>query len=382
MKYVILREITTGCVNLPDEVIECIISKVPPVELCLSGWESVSKGFAIMIDSILSKQRSLDTLFGEEHRFFSRLTTADFASDGKLLFQLKLVAKKLFPHIDTLTTSSSILYAFFHLASIIEGRLLLYPNLRCLNLFLGPGFDVAPHRCTIFCLYQLARSFASNNRAVNITARVMEGSDHLLNVVSFREMLKVVLSFTPNTVSWSLCLKDATERSQGWFCPTELTHARNIAFITYVRLFAEYDIHLKELLLVDELKVSPYMMIMKHRHRFLFMYDEFKNCEKLCLQYDVGNVFPSISRGADVYSDLKSVEIVASHVLYKNEFLLYLSDALNLESVQIDLPPHWIERVKRCAYGCFRNADFGCFTESGWAAFSKFLPQARLIVRA
>lgn len=33
MKYVILREITTGCVNLPDEVIECIISKVPPVEV-------------------------------------------------------------------------------------------------------------------------------------------------------------------------------------------------------------------------------------------------------------------------------------------------------------------------------------------------------------
>ena len=60
-----------------------------------------------------------------------------------------------------------------------------------------------------------------------------------------------------------------------------------------------------------------------------YFLNDFQNCEKLCLQYDVGNVFPSISRGADVYSDLKSVEIVASHVLYKNEFLLYLSDALS-----------------------------------------------------
>lgn len=381
MKYVITREKHTA-LNLPDEIIERIVSYISPVQLCLSGWERVNSGFTVMLDSILTKQKSLDTLFGVDRCFFSRLVNADLTNEEALFIQLKLIAKKLLPHIVSLTASSSVLYAFFHLSPFIEDRLLLFPKLRCLNLFLGPGFDGPPQRCTLLCIYQLARSFTSNIRMVNITARLMEGSEHLLNVTSFRELLKIVLSFASNTVSWSLCLKDATGRSQGWFCPTELTHSRNIAFISYVRLFAEHDIHLKELLLIDELKVSPYMMIMKHKHRFLFMYDEFKDCEKLCVQYDVGSVAPAINRRIDVYPSLKIVEIVASHVLYKNEFLSYLSDALNLESVQIDLPPHWIERVKRCAFGCFRNADFGCFTESGWASFSKFLPQARLIVHA
>uniref|UniRef100_A0A0N5AG54 F-box domain-containing protein n=1 Tax=Syphacia muris TaxID=451379 RepID=A0A0N5AG54_9BILA len=384
MKYRIFRNNFATAetkVFLPDEVIEHIVSFISPIELCLSGWERVSIGFSQMMQSVVSRHTSLDTIFGSDSYFFSKLDNVTPSDQKALFLQLLVIAKKLFPHITSLTTSSSMLYAFFQLRPFVEDRLILFPKLRCLNLFLGPGFDRISQHCALLCIYQLARLFACEIRRINMTVRLMEGQEHLLSVTTFRELLKVILTFASKSVSWSLCLRDSTERSQSWFCPSELTHYRNVAFISYVRVFIEHDIHLDELLLIDELKVSPYMMIMKHSHRFLFMYNEFKACDKLCIQYDVGNIVRTVNGCADMYPHLRSVEVVASHVLYKNEFLAYLSDASSLALLEIDLPPHWIERVKRCSFGCFRNADFGCFTESGWSSFSKILPQARLVVK-
>lgn len=75
---------------------------------------------------------------------------------------------------------------------------------------------------------------------------------------------------------WSLCLKDTTRRAQGWYSPVELSQSRNTAFISYVRAVIDMGISLQLLELIDDLKMSPYMIVMQKQRRFLYMYDEFK----------------------------------------------------------------------------------------------------------
>ncbi|VDK87996.1 unnamed protein product [Onchocerca ochengi] len=179
--------------------------------------------------------------------------------------------------------------------------------------------------------------------------------------------------------TWSLCLKDKTKRAQGWFCPSELTSYRVIAFVAYVRAVLEMGISLYTLELVDELKMSPYMIVMKKRRRFLYIYEEFKQCKNLIICYDVGIVAPLVPRIDEKQFQLEQVEIIASHVLYKDDFLKYLSLAPNIKFLRILLPCHWTERVKRCTFGCFRNNDFACFMEYGWSSVSYYLPHTSLV---
>uniref|UniRef100_A0A915CBF4 F-box domain-containing protein n=1 Tax=Parascaris univalens TaxID=6257 RepID=A0A915CBF4_PARUN len=190
--------------------------------------------------------------------------------------------------------------------------------------------------------------------------------------------MKLLSYFMGTSGGWSLCLKDATRRAQGWYSPVELSELRNTAFISYVRAVIDMGISLQLLELIDDLKMSPYMIVMQKQRRFLYMYNEFKRCEHLVIRYDIGIVAPSFHSAQSAYEELKRVELVASHVLCKNDLVLYLSNAPNLVLLQILQPPHWVERVKRCTYGCFRNEDYGCFMDWGWASVPIRLPRTCL----
>ena len=72
----------------------------------------MNSGFGIMMAGLLAKQRELDTIFGPDCCFFAKLLTSEFAIEQQSLFrQLKLVVRKLFPYITSLSTSSSIFFA-------------------------------------------------------------------------------------------------------------------------------------------------------------------------------------------------------------------------------------------------------------------------------
>ncbi|VDO40705.1 unnamed protein product [Brugia timori] len=151
-------------------------------------------------------------------------------------------------------------------------------------------------------------------------------------------------------------------------------------FIAYVRTVLELGISLHTLRLVDELKMSRYMMVMKKRQRFLYMYNEYEvRIANLIICYDIGIIAPSFPPINKKYYHLQQVEIISSHVLYKDEFLKYLSLASNIKVVRILLPCHWTERVERCAFGCFLNADFACFMKCGWASLFHYIPHASLV---
>lgn len=362
--------------DLPDEIIEQICSYVPPVELCLAGWEVVSSGFRRMLQEMYSKNAVWDTVCGPNQQFFEQFHLPQAEKNEILARQLDIIIRKIFPHVTTLTISAATFCAVLRHIELHEPILLL-PKLRSLHVLLGDNFGVLTTEHT-FSDFTVARSFAVELKSVEISVTLSENSENFL-ACNFRELLRFLMEITGNAGTWSLYLKDKTARAQGWFCPSELSYYRSIAFISYVRIALELGLTLHTLQLVDELKMSPYMMIMQKRHRFLYMYDEYKQCCNLIICYDIGIVAPSFLEGGEEYPLLQRVEIVASHVLSKNDFLKYLAEAPNIAILRISLPYRWTERVKRCRYGCFRNSDFSCFMEYGWASLPFYLPHASLI---
>ncbi|VDM41141.1 unnamed protein product [Toxocara canis] len=324
--------------------------------------------------SVVSKVRSLDTINGPDRDFFAQFAIAEGCCDVQLSRKLRFIVTKLSPYLNSLTVDAAVFSKVLEFAPGISERPLLFPCLRSLHVVVGNlcgplTSEVSSSR---------ARWFAAELKSVKVTVNLSSESESQITCCSFKALIKLLSAFMGAAGTWSLCLKDATRRAQGWFSPVELSQNRHTAFISYVRAILDLGIALQSLELVDDLKMSPYMIVMQKQRRFLYMYDEFKKCETLVVCYDIGIVAPSFHPTQAAYPELKSVELVASHVLCKNDLVLYLSDAPNLDLLRILQPPHWLERVKRCTYGCFRNDDYGCFMDWGWASVPSRLPHTCL----
>uniref|UniRef100_A0A8R1XM83 F-box domain-containing protein n=1 Tax=Onchocerca volvulus TaxID=6282 RepID=A0A8R1XM83_ONCVO len=71
MKYRLKRE-NVNVTNLPDEIIELICSYISPVKLCLSGWKRVSKDFSKMLQQVYMNIGVLNTIAGQDCKFFEQ----------------------------------------------------------------------------------------------------------------------------------------------------------------------------------------------------------------------------------------------------------------------------------------------------------------------
>ncbi|EJW86946.1 hypothetical protein WUBG_02146 [Wuchereria bancrofti] len=376
MKYMLIRE-NVNVLDLPDEIIEQICSYISPVQLCLSGWDKISKGFKDMLQQIYKSCRILDTITGQDYRFFEQFCLLQAYEDKILIRKLEIVIRNIFPHLTMLTVSAGTLCAVLRCAVKFES-IFLIPKLRFLHILLGDKCGVLTNN-HILSDFIAARMFVNELKFVELSVTLSPDSEKFITCCSFRNLLRFLMEITGNTGTWSLCLKDKTKQSQGWFSPSELSSYRVTAFIAYVRIVLELGISLHTLRLVDELKMSLYMMVMKKRQRFLYMYNEYKQCKNLIICYDIGIIAPLFPPVNEKYYQLQQVEIISSHVLYKDEFLKYLSLASNIKVVRILLPCHWTERMERCAFGYFLNADFTCFMKYGWASLSHYIPHASLV---
>ncbi|MFH4981572.1 hypothetical protein AB6A40_008281 [Gnathostoma spinigerum] len=366
-------------VCLPDEVIEHILSFIPPLELCTYGWETVSVGFKNLITELLAKVKHLKTLSDETNGLFSKLSLVDSTNNPFSRDQLYCVLQKLFPHLTSLTVDAPILLATLRMRMESSKCEVLMPDLRSIDIVVDKSCgSISADEWDIMLDLPLARLLAVELKSVKISILLSEETAVSFGCCNFKVILRFASEMIGAAGKWSLCLKDATKRAQGWFCPSELSNCRNIAFVCYIRAALDMGILLNRLELIDEYKMSPYMMVMQKKRRFLYVYEEFKHCERLSLQYDIGIIAPSFARVGLTFPNLQSVEVVSSHVLYKNDLLRFLADCPNLKTVWVVLPPHWTERTARCSYGCFRNADFACFMESGWASLPFILPKTSL----
>uniref|UniRef100_A0A0M3IFQ2 F-box domain-containing protein n=1 Tax=Ascaris lumbricoides TaxID=6252 RepID=A0A0M3IFQ2_ASCLU len=342
MRYTLIRE-RIALDDLPDEVIEQIVGLLSPVELCTCGWEVVSSGFAAIIRTLLSRTRCLDAVDGADREFFQQFTIEDRIKDTQRTNKLHLVVNKLSPYLTNLTLNAAVFSKMLEFVPSTSERSLLFPHLRSLHVFVGNLCGSLTSRISS----GQARRFASELKSIEVTVNLSSESDTLINCCNFKALLKLLSVFMG-------------------------------AAGGYVRAVIDMGISLQLLELIDDLKMSPYMIVMQKQRRFLYMYDEFKRCEHLVVCYDIGIVAPSFHSTQSAYTELKRVELVASHVLCKNDLVLYLSDAPNLVLLRILQPPHWVERVKRCTYGCFRNEDYGCFMDWGWATVPTRLPHTCL----
>lgn len=97
--------------DLPDEIIEQICSYISPVQLCLSRWDKISKGFRDVLQQIYKSCRILDTITGQDFRFFEQFCLPQAYEDKILIRKLEIVIRNIFPHITMLTISAGTLCA-------------------------------------------------------------------------------------------------------------------------------------------------------------------------------------------------------------------------------------------------------------------------------
>ncbi|VDK19039.1 unnamed protein product [Anisakis simplex] len=289
-------------------------------QLCTSGWELVSSGFAQLLNDAQSRITSLDTTAGVDQEFFSQFTINELFNDVHLSKRFTVLINKLSPNLTTLTVNAAV---FSKMLQNINNGSLLFPYLRSLHICVGNQCGSLSSQ--VSCAQ--SRWLAAELKSVKVTVNLSEKSPSEITCCDFKTLLKLLSQIIGSAGTWSLCLKDATQRAQGWFSPAELSQNRHTSFVSYVRAALDTGVALHSLELFDELKMSPYMIVMQKQRRLLYMYDEFKKCERLVIGYDIGIVAPSFHAQQSTYSQLKFVELVASHVLCKKDFVVYLSDA-------------------------------------------------------
>uniref|UniRef100_A0A914V055 F-box domain-containing protein n=1 Tax=Plectus sambesii TaxID=2011161 RepID=A0A914V055_9BILA len=371
----LLREECQQVALLPPEMIESIVDWMSPLALAESRWELVSKGFHQLMRGVYRRKTMLCSMKGPDAAFFRQFVDGE-CSDQQYRRLLRLV-QAVFPNIVHLQLEAGVFCALLQVLNkmTFPSTSPLMPKLQKLSLLLG-----APHgRLSLntplenFCL---ARRLASDLQSVAITVNVRDDSTDCTSC-DLRRIARWLVELNGRTSSWDVDLRDWTANAQGWFSPSDVTALRDRSFIGLVRALMDVGAPIGSLALHDCLRQSPYMLIMTRKQRALYMYDEFKMVQNLVIGYDIGIVAPAFAH-LETFGKLQHVRLEYCHVLFKPDFVTYLQNAPNLETVTVVLPHNWEERVARCTEGCFRNADYFCFKPEGWPVFHRLLPSARL----
>ncbi|CAD6195318.1 unnamed protein product [Caenorhabditis auriculariae] len=373
--------------QLPDEVIEMILSHITPTELVAYGWDRVSSSFAAAIHRNLCSKTYFSFKDDIIWKFFRN------GSKRNVEKVLALLTRKYLCQVHELSIPIS-MFSYMH--SLLEKRpwLAATSGIACSARLPQPGVaftnlsKISIQIGSDFGDLSLSDDFA-NLRIPAIMCKVLKevnlnvslSNDGEVTCAGFRELVRYLADVTHESTTWNLTLQDFTTAGQVWYGPAQLNRQRNRSFICYVRALLELGITINRLELIDRLKISPYMLVMSNtKRRSIYMYPEFKNCRQLFVCYDIGMIAPIFSHENDHFDDLTFFEVDESHVLYKADLLEYLSNAKNLKDIRIVVPASWESRVSRCQRGCFSNPDFSCFKAEGWCSVPKKLPQARLSI--
>ncbi|KAF1765186.1 hypothetical protein GCK72_005138 [Caenorhabditis remanei] len=372
--------------QLPDEIVELIVSKVLPTEIVAYGWDQVSRSFGTFVHRHLCSK----TYFCAHHDplwdlYKTTRNTYDLEKFDKLLV---LLIKKylcqvedivlpvaLFSHIQHLLEQNSYLAATSGTACSFRHPQpgVAFSNLSKLTIQIGGecGGLTLSHN---FENLKTSSSLCKTLHEINLDIVLSDNED--VTCAGFREFLRFLKEISCVSTLWNIRLTDNTTSGQGWSGPANLNRYRNKMFICYIRTMLDLSLQINQLELVDKRKASPYMLVMAHGRRTIYMFPEFKRCRSLVICYDIGLIAPVFSHENDHFDDLLHFEVDESHVLYKADLLEYLKSAHELREVKVVIPSTFHSRVSRCTEGCFSNPDFACFRADGWCSVPAKLPGA------
>ncbi|CAG9535700.1 unnamed protein product [Cercopithifilaria johnstoni] len=198
-------------INLPDEIIELIFSYISPVQLCLSGWNRVSKGFKDMLRQTYKSYRVLNTVTGPDCKFFEQFCSPVVYEDEILMRKLEVIIQNIFPHVTMFTVYAGVFSIVLQYIIRLE-PILLMPKLRFLHVILDDkcGGLANSHAFSDFIL---ARRFASGLESVKLSVTLSQGSEQLMTCCSFRKFIRFLMEIAEKNFIRSLCLKDKNQMS-------------------------------------------------------------------------------------------------------------------------------------------------------------------------
>ncbi|CAI2324337.1 unnamed protein product [Caenorhabditis sp. 36 PRJEB53466] len=375
-----------GLPQLPDEIIEMIVASVLPSEIVAYGWDRVSRSFSTFVHRHLCARTYFCALHDPLWELYKATSLGyDPAKFDKLLV---LLIKKYLCQVEDIVLPVALFSYIQHLlqrhphVAATSGTAcnfrfpqpgVAFTNLSKLTIQVGGecGGLTLSHN---FENLQTSSSLCKTLAEINLDLLLSDNEN--VTCAGFRELLRFLKEISCNSTLWNVRLSDDTTSGQGWSGPANLNRYRNKMFICYIRTMLDLSLSINQLELMDKRKASPYMLVMAHGRRTVYMFPEFKRCRSLVICYDIGLIAPSFSHENDRFDDLVRFEVAESHVLYKADLLEYLKTAHKLREVKVVIPATFQSRVSRCTLGCFANPDFACFRADGWCSLPAKLPGA------
>lgn len=117
-------------------------------------------------------------------------------------------------------------------------------------------------------------SLCKTLQEINLDIVLSDNED--VTCAGFRELLRFLKEISYKLTVWNIRLSDNTTTGQGWSGPANLNRYRNKMFICYIRTMMDLSLQINQLELVDKRKASPYMLVMAHGRRTIYMFPEFK----------------------------------------------------------------------------------------------------------
>ncbi|CAJ0959694.1 unnamed protein product, partial [Mesorhabditis belari] len=365
--------------TLPPEIIEKILEQISSIEILSEKWDLVSRTFRRLIQRILSKRTIFDTTQKENTLFFNDLHSPGSSHESWAL--LRNLSQRQFIYVTHLQTDIATL------RKIQSHSHECFQSLQSISVDTGRANEWANQSTTCSCYSfdeLVNQCLFSSTRLVHIQLHIrLTSSRDCSSLCEVRELARCLNEKTTDYASWEVQFHDSTLEGQKWMSPVELCRAGDRSAVVYLRALDQLGIRITSLALIDDCKPSPYMLEgQKCKHRSLYMWNEFKKCQQLYIDYDIGLVATSFGAPPPLIKDsLSTVHLEQSHVLYIQEFLHYLSIGSDLDHLRVVAPISFPRRVSLCTRGCFRAPDYASFRPDGWAQVSQLLPQTEFILQ-
>uniref|UniRef100_A0A8R1E0F4 Uncharacterized protein n=1 Tax=Caenorhabditis japonica TaxID=281687 RepID=A0A8R1E0F4_CAEJA len=359
-----------GLPQLPDEIIEFIISKCLPSEIVAYGWDQVSHPLAAYIHRQLCNSTHFCAL---RDPLFDLYQTTSFGYDVRKFDKFfVLLIKKYLCQVESMVLPVSL---FSHLQRVLNAYPFLastsgtacqfrlpqpgvaLTHLKTLTIHIGSewGGLTLSHN---FENLKTPSTLCNTLHTINLSITLSDNED--VTCAGFKELLRFLKEISCDSTMWNITLNDNTTSGQQWSGPVNLARYRNKRFITYVRAMIDLSLPINQLSLFDTRKAFPFMNLITSCRRTIYMFPEFKRCRRLVMSYDIGMIAPNISNENDKFGELTKLKVNESHVLYKSELLEYLKSAHGLLELKVLIPMAYQCKVARCKEGCISGPDF-CF---------------------
>ncbi|CAJ0587232.1 unnamed protein product, partial [Mesorhabditis spiculigera] len=353
----------TPCCRLPLEVETMILSNMTSGELVCQRLDTVNKRFRDMVRRILAHRTVFDTTLPGNSRLCYDTDAPSGSSD------LRRLALAQFPYTTHLH------------ADLGSLRILQHHAHGCLSSLQSISVDIHGdgelEQFTKFSpilepFDELVNECIPASRLVHISLTIHLDSKKSASLCQVRELARCLHQRATDYACWEVTFRDTTKNGQKWYSPVELCGRSDEAAVIYLRAFEQLGIRITRLHVIDALKGTKNQ---DGSPRTLYMWNEYKRCQELSMDCDIGLLGMNYRQGPQLDPILKTVHLEQCNVAYIAEFIDYLAEDTALERMRVVAPANLATQLPYSKLpGCPIIPNLATFRAESWSKLLQLVP--------